>query len=450
MSLGLKRMTLDLTIVQPSHYYSKTDRRVFKTRRRAVVPLTLPYLAALTPPDWHVKLVDEQIEDIDYGRQTDLVAITSWTLHSPRAYDIAAEFRRRGVKVIMGGPHVFFFSQEAKEHCDAIGIGEAEPIWARMLNDAAAGRLEKEYRAPVLTQAQMAGLPQPRYDGLNISRYGPFRTYTLQSSRGCPLLCEFCSERLYLSTRYRWRPPKDVVEDVRSTGSRNIFFGESNFGGKRTRAMELMEALIPLKVRWSTLWTSNFCEDGEFLDLACRSGLLHVNIGIESIHGETIKNMNKRVNKVDHYANMFANMRKRGISFSLNFIFGWDNEDMSVFPATLEFLERHKVPAAYFNVLTPTPGTVLFDRLKAEGRVLHEDEIERWPGQLCHVQPAWCTPEELEENVQRIYRQFYSLRSMARRLPLPTTRANIANWVVNMSERRMAHSIHGNNDFDLF
>ena len=103
----------------------------------------------------------------------------------------------------------------------------------------------------------------------------------------------------------------------------------------------------------------------EFLDLACKSGLLHVNIGIESIHGETIKSMNKRVNKVDHYANMFANMRKRGISFSLNFIFGWDNEDMSVFPATLEFLERHKVPAAYFNVLTPTPGTVLFDRLKA-------------------------------------------------------------------------------------
>jgi hypothetical protein len=133
----LKRMPLDLTIVQPSHYHSKTGRRVFKTHRRALVPLTLPYLAALTPADWHVKLVDEQIEDIDYDRHTDLVAITSWTLHSPRAYDIAAEFRR-GVKVIMGGPHVFFLLKEAKEHCDAVGIGEAEPIWARMLNDAAA------------------------------------------------------------------------------------------------------------------------------------------------------------------------------------------------------------------------------------------------------------------------------------------------------------------------
>jgi radical SAM superfamily enzyme YgiQ (UPF0313 family) len=443
-------MPLDLTIIQPSRYYSKTDRRIFKTKRRAVVPLVLPYLAALTPPGWNVKLIDEQIEDIDFDRLTDLVAITTWTVHSTRAYDVAAEFRKRGVPVIMGGPHVFFFPEEAAEHCDAIGIGEAEPIWAGMLADAAAGQLKARYRAPALTQEQLAGLPTPRFDLLDLSRYGPFRTFTLQSSRGCPLQCEFCSERLYLSTRYRWRPAEEVVEDVRHTGSRSIFFGESNFGGKRARAMELMEALIPLKVRWSTLWTSNFCSDDEFLDLACRSGLLHVNIGIESIHGDTIKTMNKRVNKVDQYSEMFANMRRRGISFSLNFIFGWDNEDMSVFPATFEFLERHKVPAAYFNVLTPTPGTALYNRLKEEGRILHETEIDRWPGQLCHVQPLWCTPSELEENVQRMYRQFYSLRSMLRRLPLPTSQSRIANWVVNMSERRMAHAAGGNNDFDAY
>jgi len=370
-------MTLDLTIIQPSHYGSRTDRRVFKTRRRAVVPLTLPYLAALTPPEWRVTLIDEQVQDIDFDRHTDLVAITTWTLHSLRAYDIAAEFRRRGVKVIMGGPHVFFYPEESAEHCDAIGIGEAEPVWERMLADAAAGRLQKEYRAAPLSQAQLSGLPQPSYNRLDLSRYGPFRTYTLQSSRGCPLLCDFCSERLYLSTRFRWRPAEEVVEDVRHTGSRNIFFGESNFGGKRTRAMELMEALIPLKVRWSTLWTSNFCSDGEFLDLACRSGLLHVNIGIESIEADTIESMRKGVNKTDRYAEMFANMRKRGISFSLNFIFGWDNEDPSVFDATLKFLEQHKVPAAYFNVLMPTPGTALYAKLKAEDRILNEEEMGR-------------------------------------------------------------------------
>ncbi len=442
-------MPLDLTIIQPSHYSSKTDRNIFKTRRRALVPLTLPYLAALTPPDWRVTVIDEPVQEIDFDRPTDLVAITTWTLQAWRAYDIAAEFRRRGVKVIMGGPHVFFYPDEAEEHCDAIGIGEAEPIWAQMLADAAAGRLQKRYVAPVLDQAGLSGLPKPRYDCLDLSKYGPFRTYTLQSSRGCPLLCDFCSERIYLSTRFRWRPAEDVVEDVRHTGGNSILFAESNFGGKRERAMELMEALIPLKVRWSTLWTSNYCSDTEFLDLARKSGLLHVNIGIESINAETLLNMNKRVNKVTRYAEMFENMRKRGISYSLNFIFGWDNEDPSIFDATLKFLEEHKVAAAYFSGLVPTPGTALFDRLKAEDRIINEEEIGRYSTQICHVQPTWCTPGELEDNIKRIHREFYTYRSMLRRLPLPTSKATIANWVVNVSERRTARAV-GNNEFDGF
>ena len=415
-------MSLNLTIIQPSFYTSRNPK-VFKTKRRPVVPLALPYLAALTPPEWTVTLIDEQVQEIDFDRPTDLVAITTWTLHSLRAYDIAAEFRRRGVTVIMGGPHVFFYPEEAAENCDAIGIGEAEPIWAEMLTDAAAGRLKKEYRAQPLSQEQLSGLPKPRYDAVDMSLYGPFRTYTLQSSRGCPLVCDFCSERLYLSPRFRWRPQEEVVDDVLHTGSKNILFGESNFGGKRGRAMELMEALIPLKMRWSTLWTSNFCYDDEFLDLACNSGLLHVNIGIESIDAETISNMRKGVNKTDQYAEMFQKMRKRGISFSLNFIFGWDNENPTVFNSTLKFLEKHRVPAAYFNVLMPTPGTSLYAKLKAEDRIINEEEMGRWPGHLCHVKPAWCTPKELEQNVQRMYRKFYTFPSMARRLPLPTSKA---------------------------
>jgi radical SAM superfamily enzyme YgiQ (UPF0313 family) len=441
-------MTLRLTIIQPSFYSSKTNPKIFKTKRRAVVPLALPYLAALTPKEWDVTLIDEQVQDIDFNAPTDLVAITAWTLHSIRAYDIADEFRRRGVKVIMGGPHVFFYPEEAAEHCDAIGIGEAEPVWARMLADAAAGHLKQEYRAQPLSQEGMSGLPKPRYGLLDRRLYGPFRTYTLQSSRGCPLVCDFCSERLYLSPRFRWRPHEEVIEDVRHTRSRNIFFGESNFGGKRGRAMDLMEALIPLKTRWSTLWTSNFCNDDEFLDLACKSGLLHVNIGIESIDAETIGNMRKGINKTDRYAEMFAKMRTRGISFSLNFIFGWDNENHTVFDSTLKFLEKHKVPAAYFNVLMPTPGTSLYTKLKAEDRIVNEEEMGRWPGHLSHVKLDWCSPAELERNVQRMYRQFYTLPSMVRRLPLPVSKAAIANWVVNMGERRMARSISGNNDFD--
>ena len=245
------------------------------------MPLTLPYLAALTPPDWEITLLDEQLDLVRFDSRFDLVAISSSTLNSYRAYDVADEFRRRRVPVILGGPHTFFHGEEAGEHCDSVGVGEAETIWLRMLKDAVHGRLEKLYKAELLPD--LAGLPLPRYDLLNLARYRPFRTFTVVSSRGCPFRCEFCSERFLLGERYRCRPVMEVIEEIRRCRSRSIFFGDSNFGGKRSHTMGLMEAMIPLRVRWSALWSSYLCNDATFMDLAQRSGLLHVNIGLESI-----------------------------------------------------------------------------------------------------------------------------------------------------------------------
>lgn len=442
-------MPPNLLIIQPSHYRSPNHRTLFKTKRRSVVPLTLPYLAALTPPDWQVTLIDEQLQDIDFDFPVDLVAITTWTLHSLRAYDIAAEFRRRRIPVVMGGPHVFFHPDETLEHCDAIAIGEAEPIWQMLLADAAEGQLQEIYRAMPLQDLE--NLPHPRYDLLDMRRFGPFRTFTLQTSRGCPFVCDFCSERLYLGGSYRWRPPAEVAEEIRHCGGQNLFFGESNFGGHRHRAMELMEALVPLKVRWSTLWSSQLCLDQEFLDLAVRSGVLHVNIGIESIDAETLASTRKRQNRVSRYTEMLANLRRRGISYSLNFIFGWDNETPDIYRSTLDFLALNKVPAAYFNILTPTAGTALYDRMKAEGRLITaENQIDRWPGQFCHFRPRQGSPEALEQVIQDMYRKFYSFPSMLRRLPWPKSRADFASWVINWSERRMHHAAQANNDFDAY
>jgi len=435
-----------LLIIQPSFYRSNADRTVFKVRRRQVVPLTLPYLAALTPAHWEIKLLDEQLEPIDFDCHADLVAITTWTLNSYRAYDIADEFRRRGVPVILGGPHTFFHAEEAGEHCDAVGIGEAEGIWSRMLEDALHGRLNRIYRADL--PPDLVGLPLPRYELLDLRRYGPFKTFVVTSSRGCPFRCEFCSERFLLGESYRCRPVPEVVEEIRHCRLRNILFGDSNFGGKRSHSLELMEALIPLKVRWSALWSSYLCNDAQFLDLAQRSGLLHVNIGIESINPDTLAGMNKRFNKTSRYGEMLANLRRRGISYSLNFIFGWDGETEGAFRATLDFLQDHKVPVAYFNILTPVKGTPLYDRLQSEGRVTNSREIDRWPGQLCYIKPPYGSPAELEQNVRKMYRDFYSLPSIISRVPLPVTRANVASWVINFSQRRMAHAGPAKNNFD--
>jgi radical SAM superfamily enzyme YgiQ (UPF0313 family) len=429
-------MASKLLIIQPSFYPSPDNRTPVKLHHRQLVPLVLPYLAALTPPDWEVRLVDELLQPVDFDAPADLVAITTWTMNSHRTYDLCREFRKRGRKVILGGPHVYFFGQEAQEHADSVGVGEAEALWKMMLEDAQGGRLKPLYHAPQLKD--LSNFPFPRYDLLDIRRYGMIKTYAVQATRGCPLACEFCSERLYLGGGFRVRPVQDVIEELKRIPSRNIFFAESNFGIKRKHAMELMEAFIPLRLRWSTLWSMNLCYDKEFLDLAQRSGLLHVNIGMESIDSQTIASMRKGQNKTERYHAVLSDLRRRGISFSLNFIFGWDTETRDVFRNTLHFLEEEKVPVAYFNCLTPEKGTSFYDRMRQEDRILDEPGIGHWPSQSCHIKPLFCTPQELEEDVRGIHRKFYSFPSMVRRLPMPLSTSAIASWVLNLSQRRVS------------
>jgi len=441
-------MTPKLLIIQPSHYESPLRRSVTKLRHRQLVPLVLPYLAALTPEGWEVALVDEIVRPVDLEWPVDVVAITAMTLSSYRAYDLAAEFRKRGRKVIIGGPHAYFYPEEAAEHCDAVAVGEGELLWQTILEDAAAGRLQPIYRAEQLHD--LSHLPLPRYDLLDLRPYGLIKTFAVQATRGCPMKCSFCSERIYMGNRFRFRPVADVIGEIKHLPSRNIFFAESNFGGNRVHAMELMEALIPLRRRWSSLWSLNLCADKEFLDLAQRSGLLHVNIGMESLQGETLAGMHKGQNKPQRYKELLAGLLRRGISYSLNFIFGWDTETAEVFPTTLRFLEEQKVPVAYFNLLTPEKGTEYYERMCEENRVFNKKEIGRWPGQPCHIVPRNFTPYELEHGVRRLQRQFYSLPSVARRLPLPLTTSAIASWVLNLSQHRVVYSRETESDFSEY
>jgi len=412
------------------------------------VGLTLPYLAALTPPGWDVTLIDEQRGDIDFEAPVDAVAITTWTINSLRAYEIADQFRNRGVPVIMGGPHAYFHADEAAAHSDAVGIGEGEGIWASMLNDLAGGHLKKLYRAP--EPQGLASLPIPRWDLLGLPPRFSMKTFSVQASRGCPFQCEFCSERYLLGPTYRFRPVEDVIADIKSTHARYIFFTDSNFGGRPSHTMELMEALIPLKIRWSALWPAYLCNDRKLMDLARLSGLLHLNLGIESIDEEALAGLGKKNNKVRQYRDALKNLRSRGISYSLNFIFGSDTERQDIFAPTLAFLQREKVPAAYFNILTPHKGTPLYDRMKAEGRIIDIEEIGRWPGIKCHITPRHCTAAELEERVAAMYREFYSYRSMLARLPLPVTEAAIASWIINLSQRKVSLDPDRMENFDEY
>lgn len=426
-----------LLIVQPT-YRTSPGGPLHKSKGRQLVGLTLPYLAALTPGGWEIDLLDEQVQDIDLNADVDVVAITTWTITSMRAYEIAGAFRARGIPVLMGGPHTFFHADEAGAHCDAVGIGEGEEIWPAMLEDALGGTLRPVYRSA--GNHPLKGLPLPRYDLMDIGGPNWMRTYSVQNSRGCPFKCEFCSERFFMGERYRYRPAEEVVAEIRHSGARNVFFADSMFAGKKERAMELMEALIPLRIRWSTLWTTYLCLDDAFMDVAKRSGLLHVNMGMESISEDTLAAMNKRFNKVDNYESILGGLRRRGISYSLNFVFGFEGETPDAMERTLRFLHHHRVPVAYFYILGPHKGTPLYDRMMAAGQVLDDAALGRAPGIKCDIHPPYGSPEEMERRIRETYRAFYSWPSMLRRLPLPVTKANIASWVLNISQRRMARS----------
>jgi radical SAM superfamily enzyme YgiQ (UPF0313 family) len=438
-----------LLIIQATGYQMRDVRVPYKLRRRKLVGAVLPHLAALAPKEWDVRLLDDATEPVDYDAEADVVALTVRTVTSFRAYEIARGFRDRNVPVLMGGPHATFHAEEMAEHADAVCIGEAEGVFPRMLEDVAAGRLQRFYRRD--SPASLDDLPAPRWDLLDRSKYVWYRPYVIQYSRGCPFVCDFCAERrLNGDFGYRMRPVEQVVEDIRRCGSRHIFFAASQFAGDKAHAMALMEALIPLKVRWSTLLSAHYCLDEKFMDLAKASGMLHVNMGVESIDRKALKSMHKGFNPVQQYQEVLRNLKTRGISYSLNFVFGSDEEDEDVFESTLRFLVEQKAETAYFNLLTPLKGSPLHARFKEDGRILDEENMDRWPGLWCHFRPLRHTPEELMRRVIKIRRDFYSLRSAARRLPIPYRESHFAAWNLHFLQSKVANNMGRMRDFSEF
>lgn len=409
-----------LLLVQPTTKYP--DRRPLRSRTRWLVGITLPYLAGLTPKDVQVQLVDDRLSPIPYDRPFDLVGITCTCATSPRAYEIAAKFRQRGVPVVMGGFHVSLHPEEALEHCDAVVVGEAEAVWPEVIEDARSRRLKRRYQAEGFHD--LVGLPRPRLELVDYRRYR-VKIVPTQTSRGCPYHCAFCEVPIVYGHTYRRRPLGEVIEEikanVRVTGLRNIYFIDDNLTGHREYARELFRALIPLNIRWSCLWTINTSRDEELLDLAKKSGCYHVNIGIENVCPDSIASIQKVQNPVKEYEVLLGRLRERGIFYSLNFMFGLDGDTPELFDETLAFLERIKAPMAFFNVATPRQGTPMWDQLMAEGRV-HNPEAERYLGMICNFYPRHMTPEECEQGVWHCFEKFYSFRSIFRRLLWPPSR----------------------------
>jgi radical SAM superfamily enzyme YgiQ (UPF0313 family) len=422
-----------LYLISPTHYLRAGG--LLKTTQYWTSGLTLPTLKALTPRGWEVRLTDELIDEVDLEWPCDVVGVTAMGPQIARAYDLADEFRARGRKVVLGGTWVSIAPHEASlAHADAIVVGEAEYVWRRCLEDLAAGRSEGVYRASEwVSPADIPATDPCDYQLVRWERFRSSRLYRLYFhwplvfSRGCPLPCSYCAVQTFYRRSYRTKSVEQVLDEVRrlkSIGGRKLLFLDDNPIGDIPAAKELFRALIPEKVTWASQCTIEIARDKELLDLAARSGCVSLSIGLESIDHGVLKSVRKGFNAPGRYAEDLRALRERGIQVIALLMLGLDGQGPSVFDGTLRFLIDNKVSLVKFFTPAPYPGTVFHEQMKANGRLLDDDWSHYDYGSLL-VEPTGMTPDELRAGFDETYREFYSLRSIARRM-LPPPRAN---WI---------------------
>lgn len=361
--------------------------------------LGITTLAALFPKQWQLELVDENFTPADTNKDADLVLISTLTLNAPHAYELAAAFRRRNIPVLMGGMHPSACPDEAIKQCDALVIGEAENILARVLADFETGCMAGIYRGDTV---DLATVPSPRLDYLPANHFktlGP-----VQATRGCPFDCDFCSVTTFFGHKYRLRPIEAVVADVKAvlkrTRSNIIFFVDDNIAGNADYAKKLFKALIPLKIRWGSFASITMSNDRELMQLAEESGCVQLFIGFESIQQQNLDNSHKKWVQVDRMKDHIKIFHDHGVIIEGSFVFGHDQERKDIFARTADFIQEHGIQVPVFGVLTPYPATRLRQRLEEADRLL--PAAANWRlYDATHVlfKPMHMSPEELEEGL---------------------------------------------------
>lgn len=373
----------------------------------ALPPLNLLYVAALTPKDVEVTLIDEHVDRIDFEEKVDLVGITSLTATAPRAYEIGDEFKKRGVKVVLGGIHPSVLPEEAIQHADSVVIGEAENLWPEVIGDFKKKRLKKFYQS--LEKPSLENLPLPRRDLLQGKRY--LTKNFIQTTRGCPFDCDFCSVTKFFGKRHRFRPVGDVIKEIESLEGNFTVFADDNVIAHKKYAKELFKALIPCKKRWFSQADLTMSQDDELLKLAAQSGCEGVYIGFESLTDIGLKKFKRYIN----FKEAINKLKSYGIRVEGSFIFGFDSDDKKAFEKTLKFTQELRLDVATFHLLTPLPGTKLYEKLEKENRIVERDWL-KYDLSTVVFKPQQMTREELQEGVRWTMKEFYSLSSITKRL----------------------------------
>jgi radical SAM superfamily enzyme YgiQ (UPF0313 family) len=390
-------------------------------------PLPPAAIAGLTPREVDIKFYDDRMERIPYDEPTDLAAISVETYTAKRAYQIASEYRKRGVPVVMGGFHASLCPEEVSQYADAVVIGEAETLWETVLHDAERNTLQTYYRAETRPALANMRLDRSIYAGKNYLPIG-----LVEAGRGCHFVCDFCAVQTVFSHTQTRRPTGDIFTELESLRNKPlIFFVDDNITSNMAQAKEFFRELKKLNVKWVSQASINAAHDEEFLHLIKESGCQGVLIGFESLNPDNLKKMNKGFNTMQGgYEKALANLRKHNIRLYITFVFGYDEDTPASFKQAVDFALHHKFYIAAFNHLTPFPGTPLYKRLEQEGRLLYKKWWldERYSYNMIPFQPAHMSPDELQRGCVEARAEFYNWNNIWKRSLDSVNRSSAAMW----------------------
>ncbi len=382
-----------------------------KTPKALRIPeIALSIIASFTPSEFEVKILEEEIEPIDFSYDCGLVGISCMSSNAPRAYEVAMEFRRRGKKVVLGGIHPTVLPEEAKHYADSVVIGEAEGSWEKVLEDYKQDALKPFYRS---FQPDVSNYPPPRR---NLSESKGFLDIKpVLTTRGCPYDCDFCCVPKFFGRKVRHLPVEKVVHDIQESQGKVYLFLDDNIIGHPKYAKELFKAVTPLNIKWVGQASVSFVKDTEMMELAKKSGCVGLFFGVESVSVNQLNKMRKSITDIKKIDEAIQKVKDIGIMFHASMVLGFDDDTKSVFDDTLEFLMRNKIGTASLNILTPYPGTELYHRLDKENRILTKNWKHYDHGTVVY-KPKNMTPMELAEGYTQMKKEYFSWGSIFKRL----------------------------------